>query len=176
LRERLPHVANVSKYELTIFPHFPFLGLYRQHPDFTFDGTVKIHFTLTNDTQFIWLFAQNLLEFKSVKLTTSKGSIPLSFFNINPNTTRLTVKTVTQLKHGQECTLSKCPLCNTNRYFLVIKYRGPINEYGDAGLYYSKYTDEDGDIRYLVGTFFEPMRARKMYPGFDDPFFKAVFQ
>ncbi|KAI6189438.1 hypothetical protein M3Y97_00008500 [Aphelenchoides bicaudatus] len=163
LRERLPRVVNVSRYELIIFPHFPFLGLYQEKPDFTFDGTVRIHFTIAQTTQNIWLFAQNLLEFSSVQLSTEDGSIPINFFATNPNTTRLTLKTVEPLSVGQKCTLK-------------IDYKGPINEYGDAGLYFSKYMDDGGDFQYLVGTFFEPMRARKMYPSFDDPYFKATFQ
>lgn len=59
---------------------------------------------------------------------------------------------------------------------LAIEYKGPINEHGDAGLYYSKYLNEEADAEYLVGTFFEPTDARRMFPSFDDPYFKAVFQ
>lgn len=61
-------------------------------------------------------------------------------------------------------------------FIIEIKYWAPINQYGDAGLYYSSYYNDEGDIKYLVGTFFEPMRARKMIPSFDDPFFKATYQ
>lgn len=175
----MPRVVNVSKYELSIFPHFPFLEVYRQNFDFTFDGKVKIYFTVAEETPTIWLFAQSLLEFKTVKLSSSQGSIPLSSFNVNKNLTLLTLKTVTPLTSGLECTLRKLFFgikFRTDLLFSVIEYRGPINEYGDAGLYFSRYMDNGGDIRYLVGTFFEPMRARRMFPGFDDPYFKAAFQ
>ncbi|KAI6199011.1 Thyrotropin-releasing hormone-degrading ectoenzyme [Aphelenchoides besseyi] len=45
----------------------------------------------------------------------------------------------------------------------------------DNGIYYDSYTDVDGETRYAIATFLEPTAARKVFVGFDDPWFKANY-
>jgi aminopeptidase N len=60
------------------------------------------------------------------------------------------------------------------RHTLVIRYAGPIPAI-PAGIYYNDYATAAGPERMLV-TQFEPLDARRMFPGWDEPAFKATFQ
>jgi aminopeptidase N len=62
----------------------------------------------------------------------------------------------------------------TGPHKLAISYAGKIVP-EPTGIYYSTYDDKDGKkIRFLT-TQFEPAHARKMFPGWDEPAFKAKF-
>ncbi|VDD92199.1 unnamed protein product [Enterobius vermicularis] len=60
-------------------------------------------------------------------------------------------------------------------YYIVIYYSGPIDK-KLAGLYLSRYYDENGKERLLAATQMEPTDARRMVPCFDEPDFKAVWK
>ncbi len=55
-----------------------------------------------------------------------------------------------------------------------IEYTGNINE-TMLGFYRSKYTDKDGQEKYIAVTQFEEAQARKAFPCFDHPALKATF-
>jgi aminopeptidase N len=60
------------------------------------------------------------------------------------------------------------------KHVLIIEYRGPIPE-TPAGLYYNDYTANGARDRMLV-TQFEQSDARRLFPSWDEPAFKASFQ
>ena len=60
------------------------------------------------------------------------------------------------------------------RHTLAIGYGGPIAP-TPAGIYYNDYATAAGTARMLV-THFEAIDARRMFPGWDEPLFKATFQ
>jgi aminopeptidase N len=60
------------------------------------------------------------------------------------------------------------------RHTLAIDYSGRIAA-TPAGLYYNDYATAAGTARMLV-TQFEAIDARRMFPGWDEPAFKATFQ
>jgi aminopeptidase N len=62
----------------------------------------------------------------------------------------------------------------TGRHTLVLSFSGRIPE-TPAGIYYNDYPTSAGERRMLV-TQFEAIDARRMFPCWDEPVFKATFQ
>lgn len=60
-------------------------------------------------------------------------------------------------------------------YYFQLRYFGPIDKLL-AGMYLSRYKDEDGKLRLVAATQMEPTDARRMVPCFDEPEFKAVWK
>ncbi len=58
---------------------------------------------------------------------------------------------------------------------LTIDYAGPIPETPN-GIYHDDYKTRDGAARRMLVTQFEVADARRMFPGWDEPAFKATFQ
>ncbi|KAI6199084.1 Thyrotropin-releasing hormone-degrading ectoenzyme [Aphelenchoides besseyi] len=162
LRERLPRVVDVYHYDLQLTPYFPFPGITARQ-DFTFDGIVTIYFQIIEQTKSIWFYSQGLNSIDSVVLKQGNHQLTLEAYATDLDLNRVAITPIEVFKVGQN-------------YSLTISYNAPINDYGNAGLYYVKYTNAQNKDSYLVGTFFEPQRARKMYPSFDDPHMKATFQ
>lgn len=70
---------------------------------------------------------------------------------------------------------------NTNARFPASQYRLIQNFVvnvtdGNAGFYESFYKDEDGSLKRVLSTQFEPTDARKAFPCFDEPQLKATFK
>ncbi|RZC41831.1 aminopeptidase N-like protein [Asbolus verrucosus] len=61
-----------------------------------------------------------------------------------------------------------------NNYNLTISYEGVLSETAMNGFYKSSY-EENGTVSYLATTHFEATHARKAFPCFDEPVFKASF-
>lgn len=69
--------------------------------------------------------------------------------------------------------------CNLNfkvdrKYLLSIQYTSKFTTDDMDGFYKSTYT-EDGESQVLLATQFEPTHARRAFPCFDEPQFKAMF-
>lgn len=60
-------------------------------------------------------------------------------------------------------------------YTLAIDYDGRINAQGQ-GLFYTRYKDDKGIERTMLGTQMEPTDARRLLPCWDEPAFRATFQ
>ncbi len=58
---------------------------------------------------------------------------------------------------------------------LELEFTGELND-KLRGFYRSRYTDENGDERYLATTQFEATDARRAFPCWDEPALKAIFQ
>jgi aminopeptidase N len=74
----------------------------------------------------------------------------------------------------QTATLRFSHTLGIGRHTLAIVYAGPIPA-APAGIYYNDYATPAGPQRMLV-TQFEALDARRMFPGWDEPAFKATFQ
>ncbi|XP_042901287.1 glutamyl aminopeptidase [Parasteatoda tepidariorum] len=61
----------------------------------------------------------------------------------------------------------------TGKYILIFEFNG-IYEHG-VGLYREEYDYSKNDKRHLAMTFFAPNYARRAFPCFDEPSFKATF-
>lgn len=83
--------------------------------------------------------------------------------------------TVTQDEDAQTATLRLPAPVTPGRHTLTIDYAGPIPQTPD-GIYYDDYRDRSGAPKRMLVTQFEVADARRMFPGWDEPAFKATFQ
>jgi aminopeptidase N len=76
---------------------------------------------------------------------------------------------------AQTATLTFPNQIAAGRHRLAIDYRGPIPQTPN-GIYYDDYKTPTGEQRRMLVTQFEVADARRMFPGWDEPAFKATFR
>ncbi|XP_038621881.1 endoplasmic reticulum aminopeptidase 1 [Tachyglossus aculeatus] len=76
--------------------------------------------------------------------------------------------------YEQVALVSAEPLHVGRQYTVAIEYTGTLSE-GFSGFYKSTYKTQEGEMRTLASTHFEPTAARMAFPCFDEPAFKATF-
>ncbi|KAJ8727738.1 hypothetical protein PYW07_001857 [Mythimna separata] len=151
-----------SEYQILITPYFE-TGDAKQ---FTFDGTVSIQFTTTNNTNQIKLHSQDLNftpDNVAIAVYNSGNTIALNAVNgleFNTNYTFAYINLVSNLETGVE-------------YVLQIRYTGPIRT--DLNGFYRNFYYQNGVKKWLGATQMEPTHARKVFPCFDEPELKATF-
>lgn len=160
LNYRLPTAVWPSKYSLEITPHF-------EHEDVnkveTFDGNVQI--TLSTAEEYV-----------------SEIVLHSLFLEILPNITLNSVESSNEVyiisnrnyeeeTHKNTFSLNK-PLNPNASYLLNLRFHGRFSEY--IGLYASHYS-ENNTMKTLAMTKLEPIHARRVFPCFDEPQFKANF-
>ncbi|KAM9393713.1 leucyl-cystinyl aminopeptidase [Pholidichthys leucotaenia] len=148
---RLPKSIQPLSYDLTL------------HPDLdngTFTGQTVISMAVRHNTKRIVLHGANLnITRAKFKLGDGQDS-NVTVLEYKPRQ-QLAIKFPDELKAGQYCVLT-------------LEYSANLSHTYD-GFYNSSYTDKDGNIRVLAATQFEPLSARKAFPCFDEPTFKATF-
>ncbi len=82
--------------------------------------------------------------------------------------------TVSQDEKAQTATLHLTHKMVPGRHTVVIDYTGPIPQTPN-GIYYDDYKDPAGASKRMLVTQFEVADARRMFPGWDEPSFKATF-
>ncbi|CAF2967031.1 unnamed protein product [Rotaria sp. Silwood2] len=87
----------------------------------------------------------------------------------------VTMRNYTPHDYISLCLLSKNSSFSPNRYSLKQKFVVSLI-YGNIGFYQTLYNDGNGTIRKLLASKFQPTDARKAFPCFDEPQFKAVFR
>ena len=75
---------------------------------------------------------------------------------------------------AQTATLTFSHQVSAGKHVLKIAYTGPIPETPN-GIYYDDYKDPSGAKKRMLVTQFEVADARRMFPGWDEPAFKAKF-
>jgi aminopeptidase N len=163
-RPRQPHNLIVHQYDIQIQPYFPDpTTVHDSSKDYTFDGTTKVTFQMTQTTTSVSFDAYQL-EFSSLSLLTQDGiRQQLVSANFDNSTNRITVTPVRFLTANQN-------------YTVTFGFKGKINAWYDGGLFYSTYSKADGTSGNIYATFFEiGDGAKSLYPCIDDPHFKAVF-
>ncbi|RZB40073.1 Peptidase M1 and/or CopC domain containing protein, partial [Asbolus verrucosus] len=127
-----------------------------------FSGILKLTFKILKETQEIKLHANDKLQFSEVKLTGKDGKeIANINYAVNSQTEILTITTDTILSTGD--------------YILNFIYTGDLRTDGMYGFYKSYYLDSEGQYNYLATTQFQATYARRAFPCFDEPLFKATF-
>ena len=76
---------------------------------------------------------------------------------------------------AQITTLSWSKPADSGEWLLELKFRGILND-KLRGFYRSSYKDSEGKEHLIATTKFEPSDARRAFPCFDEPDFKASFQ
>lgn len=148
---RLPQSIHPLSYDLTLNPDLNSM---------TFTGKTVINMIVLHNTKRIVLHSANLNITKATfKLGDGKAS-EVTVLEYKPRQ-QIAVKFSEDLKAGQHCVLTLDYFANLSHTY--------------DGFYNSSYTDKDGNKRVLAATQFEPLSARKAFPCFDEPAFKATF-
>uniref|UniRef100_A0A8C7ZNW5 Aminopeptidase n=1 Tax=Oryzias sinensis TaxID=183150 RepID=A0A8C7ZNW5_9TELE len=148
---RLPQSVHPLSYELTLTPDLD---------NMTFAGIAVINMSVLHNTNRIVLHGLNL----NISNATFKiGDGPASNVTVlqYKANQQIAVKFTEYLKVGQYCVLT-------------LTYSANLSSTYD-GFYSSSYTDKSGTKHILAATQFEPLSARKAFPCFDEPAFKATF-
>ncbi|GAB0206174.1 endoplasmic reticulum aminopeptidase 1 [Grus japonensis] len=149
---RLPQDVIPLHYHLLIHPNLTTL---------TFAGTAAIEVTVTRQTSAVVLHSKRL---HITRAAIEAGSARLA-------------QEVQVLEHHpleQVALLAAQPLRAGQNYTLSIQYLANLSE-SFHGFYKSTYRTQEGELRTLVATQFEPTAARMAFPCFDEPAFKARF-
>lgn len=125
-------------------------------------GTVTIDFTLKQPVKQLIYHAKRL----------AKLDEPALFEN---NVNRLVKMRTYAPNDYVTLTLTSDAKFPTNEYRLVQNFMVNVTD-GNAGFYQSFFQDEDGSVKRVLSTQFEPTDARKAFPCFDEPHLKAIFK
>lgn len=148
---RLPQSIKPLSYDLTLNPNLDKM---------TFTGRTVINMSILHSTNRIVFHGANINITKATfKLGDGQAS-DVTVLEYKPRQ-QLAVNFSEELKAGQYCVLT-------------MEYSANFSNAYD-GFYNSSYIDEDGNKRVLAATQFEPLSARKAFPCFDEPAFKATF-
>ncbi|XP_039749724.1 membrane alanyl aminopeptidase-like isoform X2 [Pararge aegeria] len=157
---RLNTTISPSAYSILITPYFD-TG---DDKAFTFDGEVEITFTTTTNINTIKLHSENLT-YTSSNITLMNGGNTVNLLETNPlefedKYSFAHINLASELTSGVE-------------YILKIVYTGTIRD--DLAGFYKNYYIENGVKKWLGATQLESTSARKVFPSFDEPEYKAVF-
>jgi aminopeptidase N len=104
----------------------------------------------------------NAVEIKISKATLDGKLLPASAIKLDPKQETLTLRLASELPAGP--------------HELQLEFSGKINQQGQ-GLYYAPYQDQTtGAKKIMLGTQFEATDARRFFPCWDEPSFRARFQ
>ncbi|XP_064358974.1 endoplasmic reticulum aminopeptidase 1-like isoform X1 [Dromaius novaehollandiae] len=151
---RLPQHVIPVHYDLLIHPNLTTL---------TFSGAAKIEITVTKQTSLVILHSKHLHITKAAIEAGARGA--------------RSVREARVLEHQpfeQVALLAAEPLQPGHSYMISIHYSANLSK-SLHGFYKSTYRTQDGELRVLASTQFEPTAARMAFPCFDEPAFKARF-
>ncbi|XP_072288663.1 leucyl-cystinyl aminopeptidase isoform X2 [Eucyclogobius newberryi] len=148
---RLPQSIRPLSYSLTLNPDLDKM---------TFTGCTVITMFVRHNTKHVVLHGVNLNFTKATFKIGDGKATAVTVLEYKPKQ-QIAVKFTEELKAGQLCVLT-------------LDYTADLSHSYD-GFYNSSYTDKEGTKKVLAATQFEPLSARKAFPCFDEPSFKATF-
>jgi aminopeptidase N len=147
---KLPKQVVPQKYSIRIKPDMEKL---------TFTGSEAIKIEVRESVNQLVL---NALELQITTASIDGKALAGSALKLDPKEETLTISLSEQL--------------TTGTHTLVLTFAGKINQQGQ-GLYYARYQEEgSGEQKTMLGTQFEATDARRMFPCWDEPSFRARFQ
>jgi puromycin-sensitive aminopeptidase len=149
---RLPDGVTPTSYELFVEP-YPERG--------KFSGSETIALTVTKPTNEITLNAAELKILEAQCISIAPGAVP--------KRAKVIYRT-----SAEQISLVLPRELNAGKYNLSLKFDGILND-KLRGFYRSSYTDAKGVKQWLATTQMEATDARRMFPCFDEPGFKATY-
>lgn len=159
---RIPDTIRPSNYRISLTPYLLASDGAKR---FTFDGSVAITLrAYSANLKTITLHAKDMtFSGTSLKEKISGNVITISNqTEVDLITDKFSVNLDTALKTDID-------------YVLAFNYSGKMGD-DMEGFYKSKYTNAKGEEVYIGSTQFETHHARRAFPSFDEPKFKATFQ
>jgi aminopeptidase N len=145
---KLPKDVRPAAYRIDLVPDLDKL---------TFTGSEEVDIALAKPTATITLNV-NGLAFQSVALKGEDGARAAVAID----------------DKAQTATFTFAHALAAGPHTLAIAYSGPIVAQ-PAGIYYNDYVTPSGEHKRMLTTQFEATDARRMFPGWDEPAFKATF-
>ncbi|KAG8184338.1 hypothetical protein JTE90_005356 [Oedothorax gibbosus] len=164
---RLPTNVTPVSYNITL------------HPNITqgdFNGDVSIHLTVSQPSDTI-VFHQSGLEITDLKLLLldNDNVVDIGEENVDSRS-KVEIDEEFPYKRNELHVVRLKEKIQGGRYVLEMKFAGKLAKEG-RGMRRYQYTDRvTNEKRYLLATMFEPTYARKVFPCFDEPAFKAKFR
>ena len=147
---KLPKQVVPEEYAIRITPDLGKLS-------FAGSETIKL-----NVRQPVRQLVLNALELKITSAAVDGKAIPPSAIKLDPKEELLTIALASELPAGP--------------HSLELKFTGKINRQGQ-GLYYAPYQEQGtGAKKMMLGSQFEATDARRFFPCWDEPSFRARFQ
>jgi len=147
---KLPKQVVPEEYQIRIAPDLGKL---------TFSGSETIKLNVRQPVRQLVL---NALEIKITSAAVDGEAIPQSAIKLDPKEELLTIALTSELPAGP--------------HSLELKFTGKINQQGQ-GLYYAPYQEQGtGAKKMMLGSQFQATDARRFFPCWDEPSFRARFQ
>lgn len=148
---RLPRTVVPEKYEITLEPDLV---------NFTFDGEETIHIIVSDTTDVVLLNALEL-EVLEASVSNARNEEHKATISFDQDNERVKLKFPQKLSQGS--------------WKLYIKFKGILND-KLHGFYRSTYKDANGQTKVIATTQLEATDARRAFPCWDEPDFKAVYK
>lgn len=149
-----------SRLAAEVKPHFYDIKITPDLSAASFSGEQSITLELSSPRSEIVMNAAELIISKAV-IRNESGSTFNASIRLNEEKQQATI------------TLDGC--AGAGEWFLDLSFTGILND-KLRGFYRSTFRDADGNEKLIATTKFEPSDARRAFPCFDEPEFKAVFQ
>jgi aminopeptidase N len=148
---KLPKEVVPVEYSIRIFPNID---------RFAFTGMETVKLSVHSPVRQLVL---NALELEITEPSVDDVALPKSAIKIDKEKELLTLALLSELKPGD--------------HTLALRFEGKINEAGQ-GLFYMRYQEHgsSGATKLMLGTQFEATDARRFFPCWDEPAFRARFQ
>ncbi len=162
LSQRLPTTVKPTKYTLTFEPDID---------KATFDGSETIFLAVEKSTKRIILNSKDI----TISSASMAASSAVGTGKRDRPTGEWTEATIKAQPDAERVLLDFSHNITPGNYELQIKFKGTLNN-DLCGFYRCSFKDNSGKSHWMASTQMEPTDARRMFPCFDEPAFKASYK